>query len=53
MPGDDGVTKTTEESAVYWAWLTNMRSVTNYSSSISLDMDDLGIDASTGLVSFR
>jgi hypothetical protein len=53
MPGDDGVTKTTEDSAVYWAWLTSMRSVTNYSYSISLDMDDLGIDASTGLVSFR
>ncbi len=52
MPGDDGVTKTIQDSAVYWARLTSISSVTNYSYSISLDMD-LGIDASTGLVSFR
>ena len=54
MPGDDGVTKTIQDSAVYWASLTSRRSMTYNSSSysISLDMDDLGTDASTGLVSF-
>jgi hypothetical protein len=48
MPGEDGVTQTTEDSTVYWAWPTGMDYMVNY--SIALGMDDLGIDDVTGRV---
>ena len=50
MPGEDGVTQTTEDSTVYWAWPTGMRHMVNY--SIALKMDDVGIDDVTGCVYF-
>ena len=50
MPDSDGKIRPSDESSIYWSWVSGMQEQRNY--AITLERDDLGVDESSSRRSY-